>query len=429
MLNNNKIKVAWICHFSNKKINQMLPLKAGGLFAFLYRLYKGRELSTDVADFGVWNINALNEMKKYTDKVELHIIAPYPHLETKVHEYEEDGIYYHFFRPQTLLIEKIINHFHAIYKVYRPAHKANRNIIKSLIKKIQPSIIHLIGAENPFYSLSGLDVPQEIKLIVQLQTLMSDPKFLANYPIDAMSYNYRMGVEKTVLKRADYIGTTIQNYRNIILEHVDSEAKFLDFKLAVGENIKTIKKKKEYDFVYFARSISKAGDWAIRAFIEASKMKPGITLLVIGDYSCEERKKYEKLLSDFSLVDKVTFTGELPTHEDVLETVAKARIALLPLKIDFISGTIREANALGLPVVTSITDGTPQLNEKQQCVLLSKGGDHVAMAKNMVLVLEDSVLARNLVQNSYLRLQEVYNNESEISSWVDGYKKLSDCKL
>ena len=94
MLNNNKIKVAWICHFSNKKINQMLPLKAGGLFAFLYRLYKGRELSTDVADFGVWNINALNEMKKYTDKVELHIIAPYPHLETKVHEYEEDGIYY-----------------------------------------------------------------------------------------------------------------------------------------------------------------------------------------------------------------------------------------------------------------------------------------------------------------------------------------------
>ena len=84
---------------------------------------------------------------------------------------------------------------------------------------------------------------------------------------------------------------------------------------------------------------------------------------------------------------------------------------------------------MGLPVVTSITDGTPQLNEKQQCVLLSKGGDHVAMAKNMVLVLEDSVLARNLVQNSYLRLQEVYNNESEISSWVDGYKKLSDCKL
>jgi hypothetical protein len=39
MLNNNKIKVAWICHFSNKKINQMLPLKAGGLFAFFYRLY------------------------------------------------------------------------------------------------------------------------------------------------------------------------------------------------------------------------------------------------------------------------------------------------------------------------------------------------------------------------------------------------------
>lgn len=424
MLRNNKIKVVWICHFSNKDFNQKLPLKAGGLFAFLYKLYKGRELSTEIPDFGVWNINALNEMKKHTDKVELHIIAPYPHLETKVYEYEEDGIYYHFFRPNTIIVEKIFNHFPILYDVYKPSYRGNRTVVKSLISKIEPSIVHLVGAENPYYSLAALDVPQNIKLIVQLQTLMSDPKFFINYPIDRRSYDYRANIEKAVIKRADYVGTTIQDYRNIILEHINSEAKFLDLKLAVGEKIKKIEKKKEYDFVYFARSINKAGDWAIESFIEASKKKKGITMLVVGGYAAGEKESYEKFLADHGVFEKVTFTGELPTHDDVLEAVSKARIALLPIKIDFIPGTIREANALGLPVVTSITKGTPLLNEKRQCALLSEGGDHVTMANNMIRILEDNALAEELVQNSYIRLQETYDNSQTIAAWVEIYEKI-----
>ena len=423
-MKNNKIKVAWICHFSNKEFNQKLPLKAGGLFAFLYKLYKGRELPTEIPDFGVWNINALNEMKKFTDRVELHVIAPYPHLGTKVYEYEEDDIYYHFFRSQTILSENAINIYPIIYELYKPSYNKNRSIIKSFIKKFDFSIVHLVGAENPYYSLSALDVPQNIKLIVQLQTLMSDPKFFANYPIDRRSYEYRANIEKEVIRRADYVGTTIQDYRNVILEHVNPEAKFLDLKLAVGEEIKKIETKKEYDFVYFARSISKAGDWAIESFIEASKIHKGITMLVVGGYTAGEKVSYEKLLSAHGLLENVTFTGELPTHDDVLEAVAKARIALLPIKIDFIPGTIREANALGLPVVTSITEGTPLLNEKRQCALLSKGGDHKTMANNMIRVLEDKTLAEELVQNSYIRLQETYDNSQAVANWIEGYEKI-----
>lgn len=423
-MQNNKNKVAWICHFSNKEFNQKLPLKAGGLFALLYRLCKGCELSTEVADFGVWNINALNEMKKYTNKVELHIIAPYPHLEANVYEYEEDGIYYHFFRPNAMIVEKLYNHFPLLYDVYKPSYKRNRAVIKSLISKIGPSIVHLVGAENPYYSLAAIDVSRNIKLIVQLQTLMSDSKFFANYPIDRRSYGYRSNIEMSVIRRADYVGTTIQDYRNIILEYMNSEAKFLDLKLAVGENIRKIDIKKEYDFVYFARSISKAGDWAIEAFIEASKINKGITMLVVGGYAAGEKESYEKLLADHDILENVTFTGELPTHDDVLEAVAKARIALLPIKIDFIPSTIREANALGLPVVTSITEGTPLLNEKMQCALLSERGDHKTMANNMIRILEDKNLAEKLVQNSYIRLQEVYDNSRTIANWIEEYEKI-----
>lgn len=423
-MQNNKLKVAWVCHFSNKEFNQKLPLRVGAVFAFFYKLYKGSELSTEVPDFGLWNINALNEMKKFTDRVELHIIAPYPYLKSKVCEYEEDGIYYHFFRSNTMIVEKLYILFPILYDVYRPSYRENRSVVKSLISKIEPSIVHLVGAENPYYSLSALDIPQNIKLIVQLQTLMSDPKFFANYPIDRRSYEYRANIEKTVIRRADYVGTTIQNYRNIILEYINSEAKFLDLKLAAGEKIQKVETKKEYDFVYFARSISKAGDWAIESFIEASKINKGITMLVVGGYVADEKESFEKLLTDHNVLENVTFTGELPTHDDVLEAVAKARIALLPIKIDFIPGTIREANALGLPVVTSITEGTPLLNEKRLCALLSKGGDHKTMANNMIRVLEDPTLAEELVQNSYIRLQEAYDNSRSVAKWVGEYEQL-----
>lgn len=424
MKENKKIKVAWICHFSNKEINDKLPLKVRGLYAFLYRAFKGKSPSTDIPDFGVWNINALYEMKKFTDKVELHVISPYPHLKSKRYEYEEDGIFFHFFRPSLVIVEKLIDKFPIIYDLYKPAYKGNRNIINSFVRKINPYIIHLIGAENPYYSLAGLDTPQGVKLIVQLQTLMSDPKFLANYPIEKRAYDYRAGIEKTVIKRADYVGTSIKDFREIILEFVNPNAKFLDIKLAVGENIQRIEVEKEYDFVYFARLISKAGDWAIESFIEASKKKPGITLLVVGGYENAKKAMYEKMLAENGLLDKVTFTGVLPTHEDVLNAVSKARIALLPIKIDFIPGTIREANALGLPVVTSITDGTPLLNEKRKCALLSVGGDHQTMSDNMIQVLENPALAEELVQNSYIRLQETYDNSRAIAAWVDGYNKI-----
>ena len=420
------MRVAWICHFSNKEINQKLPLKVGGCYGFIYRLIKGRFATTEVSDFGVWNINAINEMKKYTDSVELHVIAPYPHLKTQLHEYSEDSIYYHFIRPGGMFIEKIFKHFPAIYNLYKPSYKKNRSIIKSLIDNIRPSIVHLVGAENPYYSLSSIDIPKDIKLIVQLQTLMSDPKFFANYPIGKETYDYRVGVEKKVIKRADYVGTGISDFRKIILEDINSDARFLDLKLAVGESIRKIEIGKKYDFVYFARYINKACDWAIASFVEASKRKSDISLLVIGAYTPGEKSVYDKLLEEQGLLDNVTFTGELPTHEDVLENVATARVALLPIKIDFIPGTIREASALGLPIVTSITDGTPLLNEKRNCVLLSEGGDHVSMAENMINLLDNPDLADELVQNSYLRLQEEYNNAKVIYKWVEAYKHIQN---
>ena len=119
---------------------------------------------------------------------------------------------------------------------------------------------------------------------------------------------------------------------------------------------------KLYDFVYFAADISKAVDYAIEGFAIAKKSFPNITLHVVGGYSDSYMQTLRDKMQELGLGQEVDFTGKLLTHDDVLAEIRKAKFALLPLKVDLIAGTIREAMSNGLPVVTTVTPVTPTLN-------------------------------------------------------------------
>ena len=165
------IKIAYICHFSNQEVQSMLSLRLSWKDRLLLHLRK-KPLSTNVDDFAVWNTNAIDEFKKMTEEVELHVIAPYPYLSSPVSEYEKEGISYHFFRNDDNLAEFIQRN---VLKFVKLSYKRERKRILSFIKRIQPDVVHIVGAENPYYSLSAIDVPRSIPLIVQLQTLLNNP--------------------------------------------------------------------------------------------------------------------------------------------------------------------------------------------------------------------------------------------------------------
>ena len=247
---------------------------------------------------------------------------------------------------------------------------------------------------------------------------MCDPSFERNYPIDHKRYLYRAQNELKVLKRADYIGTNVEKYIDLIKRTFILDSTTLAMRLAVGEDIKpdtTIEKK--YDFVYFAANISKAVDLAIEGLGIIHKSNPNITLLVVGDYSEDYKNIIDKRIKELDLTDNIIFTGRLPSHQDVLNTIQTAKYALVPLKIDIISGTIREAMACELPVVTTITEnGTPKLNEKRQTVLLSEIGNHQALADNMLKLINNPSLVEQLKQNGSLLMQERYSNYAAVQS-------------
>ena len=419
-----KIKVVWLCHFSNAFVREYLDLHINCLVGFVKRLAH-RQISTDVPEFANWISNGIHEFEKI-DEVELHIVSPYPHLKTSVQEFKKNGVFYHFFQNE----DDAFNSF--VYKqLFHPSnypYRRNCKKIVGIIDRIQPDIIHLFGAENPYYALGLLRCCDRYITIAQLQTLMNDPGFRKNYPISDHEYEYRSSVERVIVQKADYLGSTSPKYRAIVKNTITPNALFLSIGLLLKEPIVKEECEKKFDFVYFAANIEKAADLAIEAFAVAYHKKPDITLDIIGGCSTTFKQTLDRIIEKNGITGAVTFEGKLPTHEGVLQQVRKSRFALLPLKIDLISGTIREAMANGLPVITTDTGewGTQKLNIIRKNVLITQIGDHQAMADNMLRLIEDNDLGETLRQNAFQSRLEVKSNEVVARKYVQAYKACLD---
>lgn len=412
-----KIKVVWICSFSNPEIRSYLSYKKVSLLEKLLYKFAGRD-DYSASDCAIWNTNAIKEFEKF-DNVDLHVICPSRGLRKKICQFDLRGVNYYFFREEnSSLIRKIVRQ---LFTKNNTTFKINRKNISQLINQIKPDLVHVIGVENPQYSLAALDVPTSIPLIVQLQALLIRVADVTENPKEKVSFKYKGELEKQIIQRADYIGTTLADFTSYVRKYIKKDAVILKTTLAMANNIDFADSEKSFDFVYFAANINKSGTDAIEAFKIAFVKNPAITLDVIGGYDKEFKQQLIEKLRTVGAENAVTFEGLLPTHDDVIDQIRKSRFALLPLKMDFVPNTIHEAMSNGLPVITTITDGTPNLNIKRSTVLLSPIGDNKAMADNMLLLLNNSNLAVELRNNAGITEREYSSNEDRMKKWVEAY--------
>ena len=412
-----KIKVVWICAFSNAQIREHYQVKSGRFMQLVKKLYVGK--TSNNQDYAQWNTNGIAEMEKI-DEVELHVVSPIRHLSKKEVRFECDGVHYYFFRDENSSAFRFL--YYQLFTKNKSMFKRNRSYAKRIISEINPDLVHVIGAENPYYSTILLDIPESIPTIVQLQTLLSKAVYETKVPKERKSFSYKSRIEKLLFTKATYIGTNVGGFVDYIKVNILNNAKFLRLSLALTEPVDFSYKEKKYDFVYFASGIQKAVDVAIEAFALAYQKDPSLSLDIVGGYTTELKKKLDTRILELGIGKAVTFEGKLATHEDVIKQIKLSRFALLPLKIDVISGTIREAMANGLPVVTTITEGgTPKLNEKRESVLLSAQGDYQAMANNMLKLVDDPDYAKMIQTNAGLIAKERISNEHIIKTWVEAY--------
>ncbi len=412
------LKIVWLCEISNQQIHSCISFNNWRLKNILKNIV-GRPV-TKVRERAIWNTNAIREFEKFKD-INLTVIFHYAGIKNDFQRFTINGINYICYRSEDDYLST------SILKLLGKQEKnyfKGRKIVRSLINEIKPDVVHVIGAENPNYSICALDVPKEIPCVVSLQTLMSMPDFKNNFPISEESYQYRSSVEQEVLKRSDYIASRMKGYNTFIKEHIKTDAIFLQMPLAVGVDVNIEPSKKEYDFVYFANNINKAADDAIEAFALAYNVKSSLTINISGSYDYSFRLNLEKRIKELGMEKNVFITGSKQTHDEVIEQIKKSRFAVLPLKVDLISSTVREAMACGLPVVTTITPATPNLNKELECVLLSEKGDYQAMADNMLRLVDDEAFASEIRKNAILTVQEKYSNEKFMNMWRKGYYEI-----
>lgn len=134
----------------------------------------------------------------------------------------------------------------------------------------------------------------------------------------------------------------------------------------------------------------------IRAFRKVKDRFPEATLAVVGDGT--ERPRLEELVRELDLEGAVTFHGGVD-HTRMQKLYAENDIAVNASTVDNLPGTILEAYASGLPVVTTRAGGIPYMVEDGVTGLLVDVNDCNALASRVVELLENPELARSLASN------------------------------
>ena len=158
----------------------------------------------------------------------------------------------------------------------------------------------------------------------------------------------------------------------------------------------------------------------LRAFALIQKSFPDASLLVAGDGS--QRRDLELLAKQLHLRN-TTFLGRVP-HREMNALYDRCDVYLNGSDIDNMPGSIIEAFASGLPVVTTDAGGIPYIVTDGKTGLMVRRGDYVAMAKCGMRLIEDAPLAERVSTAARAECAK-YSWQAVRRQWIDLYEELA----
>ena len=402
-ISNKKIKVAWICHFSNAEIRKQLPLAQKGI---------------QIADFAPWITCLIQEFEKIND-IELHIISPHRGLKSLIYKFHKKNIYYYFFKSDLPIIHKRWPSYFCVDEW--TGFLKNRILIRLFINRIRPTIINLHGAENNYYSSSVLGI-KNYPIYVSIQGIYNNPIRFNNIISPSKA---RINNEKKIYHQCKYFGIRAPIHINIIKKIAINSYYFMQFYPTYIPDIQINSQKKIYDFVYFARLIHTKGiEELLEAIALIKKEKKHVSLNIIGTGNQKYINLLKHKIEKLNIKENIRFAGRFSTVHEAHKEAIKAKISVLPTKVDTIPGTIIESILLGLPVVSCETGGIPFLNKDGEAILLSKPEDIENLAKNMKRLLFKPEISKMLNKKALAIVNKEFNNKKIAECFIKQYKAI-----
>lgn len=405
------MKIAWICHFSTSEIRKHLNI----------------EYHSGLSEFALWIPAAISGFEALNDAdLSLHVISPHPRLRKSVSTFQLRGINYHFFKSDIPLVHRNWKNIPVLFrKPLFPKYWSNRLLIKRIVKSIKPDIISVWGAENPYYSISALDMIKKYPVIVILQGIYSDQN-ARKFHEEHIGYDqYRATLEKKIHASCRYFGSAVQFMSDLVLQDNPGARIFnIDINRTALECADP--DLKEYDIVFFARLDKIKGiEDLLHALKLAKQTRPDITLRIIGPQNDRNYALYiQELIKLLDLGSNVSILGPIAQIEDLYSEVSRARISVLPTYIDGLPNTITESIFLGIPVISYNTGLIPSLNNGEERIVILDKGDVEGLAESIVELLENPDLRASQAKKARDYLVGKVDNKKNAMKLMDIYKQI-----
>lgn len=401
-----KLKLVLLTCFSNEDVRAHLPLDYKRRMYTCTRKMLGMSVKPVLyGDVAPWTSALISEFENRED-VELHVISPQVGMTRDKVEFSMRGVSYYFFNTDYTLFIKNFIKSDSLWRML----ETNTSKVKHFISKINPDIINLIGAENAHLSVTSLAI-KDIPIFVSCQTIYSNPDRGKYGEVNSKN----LSTELLIHQKEKYFGCQGRMHRDLLLmnnpDAIIFEFNFPNRKFPVVEDVK-----KEYDFTTFAlQNTEKKGIYdLLNAFAIVLRKYPNATLNINGGLIDPDKSRVEDIIKKLCLRQNITITPFFEDQMELFKQIKKSRHVVLPVKMDIISGTIVQAMALELPLVTNITTGTPLLNREKECVALTDIGDIEGLASNMLKVYEDGGYADMLKTNALEYYNLNYNQNEKI---------------
>ncbi len=140
---------------------------------------------------------------------------------------------------------------------------------------------------------------------------------------------------------------------------------------------------------------------ALRAFAVLRQAVPEARLLVAGDGP--ERPALQRLAARLGIQAAVTFLGQVP-NERMPELFARARVLLNTPRVDNLPGSVIEAFAAGVPVVSTAAGGVSWLVRDGETGLLAPVGEYRTLGRHLVRLMREPDTVRRLAAAAHAEI-------------------------
>jgi glycosyltransferase involved in cell wall biosynthesis len=401
-LEKNKIKVVWLCHFANEEVKQ----------------YFGTPL---VNEFAPW-IGKMLELFKQSSVVEIHVVAPNVFTNVNI-KFSQNGINYNFYP----IVPSVFNgsFLNKIYQFARVDYFSGffwiKRKVSAIIDKIEPDIIHLHGAENPYYSAAILPLFNKYTVLTTIQG------FIRNSTYMSFDIKRRITIEERVIKKSIHLGVRTNEMIRIVTEiNPGASLHFHNYPMDMPSISKdNFGGDEPIDCLFFARIDKDKGiEDLLNAIAILKKRNPILSLSVIGASESTYLTSLKEMCKKLDISDNVRFLGFLPSEEDIYPYILQSKICILPTYHDILPGTILLSMFMKLPVVSYDVGGIPELNRDGKTVTLVKKGDIVQLSEEMFNLLNNCALRKDIAEKGYVYSHNRFNNKNVVVDVVNIYKKI-----